>query len=580
MRSTPARVEAGGEALLSVRELAVDFVGASGSTRVVDGVSFALHAGEKFALVGESGSGKTVTALSVLRLNADARYAGSVRFAGRELLDASERELRGVRGREIAMIFQEPMSALNPLYTIGDQICEAIERHEGVSRAQATRRAIELLERTRVPEPQRRFSSYPHQLSGGQRQRAMIAMALACSPKLLIADEPTTALDVTVQRRIVELLDELQRDFGMSVLLITHDLPLVRSFADRVAVMKDGRLVEEGTTRTLFEAPREPYTRMLIESRPKRTIEAADPSAPVLLEARGVGCRFAIGDAWFRQRRFEAVRDVELRVARGQTLGIVGESGSGKSTLGLTLLRLSQGETRGEIRFDGTRLDEIGARALRARRRHLQIVFQDPFHSLSPRRTVLQIVEEGLALHEPQRSAAERRDAVTKMLEEVGLDAGALERYPHEFSGGQRQRISIARAAILRPELLVLDEPTSALDVSVQQQVLELLSSLQRRYRTAYIFITHDLAVIRAMAHHVIVMKDGRIVEAGATQALFAAPRDAYTVELLGAAQREVEDGKGDRREDASSRSGGFPARSGDARGVGLGEARGVRREA
>ncbi len=537
MRSTRARAETGGEAMLSVRDLVVEFVGASGSTRVVDRISFDVRAGEKFALVGESGSGKTVTALSVLRLNADARYSGTVRFEGRELLGASERELRGVRGREIAMIFQEPMSALNPLYPIGDQICEAIERHEGVSRAHATRRAIELLERTRVPEPKRRFSSFPHQLSGGQRQRAMIAMALACSPKLLVADEPTTALDVTVQRRIVELLDELQRDFGMSVLLITHDLPLVRSFADRVAVMKDGRLVEQAPTQALFDAPRQPYTRMLIESRPRRSIAPADPSAPALLQARGVGCRFAIGDSWFRKRRFEAVRDVDLSVARGQTLGIVGESGSGKSTLGLTLLRLAQGETHGEIRFDGARLDELGARALRARRRNLQIVFQDPFHSLSPRRTVLQIVEEGVALHEPQLSADERRAAVTKMLEEVGLDAGALERYPHEFSGGQRQRISIARAAILRPDLLVLDEPTSALDVSVQQQVLELLSSLQRRYRIAYVFITHDLAVIRAMAHHVIVMKDGRIVEAGETDRLFAAPREPYTIELLGAAE-------------------------------------------
>ncbi len=524
-----------GAPLLSVRGLSVDFVAASGTVRVVDGVSFEVGAGEKFALVGESGSGKTVTALSVLRLNADARYAGSVRFAGRELLGASERELRGVRGREIAMIFQEPMSALNPLYPIGDQICEAIERHEGVSRAQAVRRAIELLERTHVPEPQRRFSSFPHQLSGGQRQRAMIAMALACSPKLLIADEPTTALDGTVQRRIVELLDELQRDFGMSVLLITHDLPLVRSFADRVAVMKDGRIVEQGTTRALFDAPTQPYTRMLIESRPKRSVAPADPSAPVLLEAHGVGCRFVIGGGWFRKRRFEAVRDVHLRLARGQTLGIVGESGSGKSTLGLTLLRLAQGETSGEIAFRGVRLDRIGPRELRAQRRHAQIVFQDPFHSLSPRRTVLQIVEEGLALHEPALSAAERRAAVTRMLEEVGLDAGALDRYPHEFSGGQRQRISIARAAILRPDLLLLDEPTSALDVSVQQQVLQLLSSLQRRYGMAYVFITHDLAVIRAMAHQVIVMKDGRIVETGETQRLFAAPREPYTRELLGA---------------------------------------------
>ncbi|MCO5099650.1 MAG: dipeptide ABC transporter ATP-binding protein [Burkholderiaceae bacterium] len=541
MRSTRERADRAGdaadgraEALLSVRDLSVDFVGASGSTRVVDRVGLDVCAGEKFALVGESGSGKTVTALSILRLNADAQYAGSVRFEGRELLAAPERELRGVRGRDIAMIFQEPMSALNPLYPIGDQICESIERHEGVSRAQATRRAIELLERTRLPEPQRRFSSFPHQLSGGQRQRAMIAMALACSPKLLIADEPTTALDVTVQRRIVELLDELQRESGMSVLLITHDLPLVRSFADRVAVMKDGRLVEQGKTAALFDAPRQAYTRMLIDSSPKRSIAPLDDAAPTLLDAREVGCRFPIGDSWFRKRRFEAVRDVDLRVARGQTLGVVGESGSGKSTLGLTLLRLAQGETCGEIRFDGTPLHELSARAMRAQRRNLQIVFQDPFHSLSPRRTVLQIVEEGIALHEPRLSAKERRERVATMLEEVGLDAGALERYPHEFSGGQRQRISIARAAILRPQLLVLDEPTSALDVSVQQQVLELLSSLQERYRMAYVFITHDLAVIRAMAHHVIVMKDGRIVESGETGRLFAEPREAYTRELLG----------------------------------------------
>jgi len=522
--------------LLAVRDLVIEFTASGTATRVVDEVSFDVHAGEKFALVGESGSGKTVTALSVLRLNGDARLGGSVRFAGRELLQAGEREMRSVRGREIAMIFQEPASALNPLYTIGDQICEAIERHEGVSRAVAARRAVELLERTRVPEPQRRFSSYPHQLSGGQRQRAMIAMALACSPRLLIADEPTTALDVTVQRRIVELLDELQRETGMAVLLIAHDLPLVRAFADRVAVMKEGRLVEEGATAALFESPQHAYTRLLLDSRPKREIAPADPAAPVLLDAKGITCRFALAGGLFRKRRFEAVAGVDLQLHRGQTLGIVGESGSGKSTLGLALLRLSQAETTGVIRFGQTRLDHLSARALRAQRRHLQIVFQDPFHSLSPRRTVLQIVEEGLALHEPGLSAAQRRAAVSAMLAEVGMDEDALDRYPHEFSGGQRQRISIARAAILRPGLLLLDEPTSALDVSVQQQVLRLLASLQQRYGMAYLFITHDLAVVRAMAHQVIVMKDGRIVEAGETQAVFEAPRQAWTRDLLGAA--------------------------------------------
>ena len=522
--------------LLSVENLTVEFSTASGDARVVDGVGFVIGRGEKFALVGESGSGKTVTALSVLRLNADARYGGRIEFAGGDLLGCSERELRAVRGGEIAMIFQEPMTALNPLYPIGDQICEALELHEGLARRQAARRAIELLERTHVPEPQRRFGSYPHQLSGGQRQRAMIAMALACNPKLLIADEPTTALDVTVQRQIVGLLDELQRDMGMSVLLITHDLPLVRSFADRVAVMKDGRIVEQGPIRQVFEQPRDEYTRMLVDSRPRRSVTDVPAGAPPLLEGRGVGCSFRLRRGWFGARAFDAVRDVDLRLARGETLGIVGESGSGKSTLGLTLLRLAQGDTSGEVVFEGRRIDALGQRALRPLRRDMQIVFQDPFNSLSPRRTVLQIVEEGLALHRPQLDAPARRDAVVAMLDEVGLDAGALDRYPHEFSGGQRQRISIARAVILKPALLVLDEPTSALDVSVQRQVLDLLAALQRRHAMAYVFITHDLAVVRAMAHRVIVMKDGRIVEAGETGALFAAPREAYTRELLAAA--------------------------------------------
>jgi len=533
--SAPETARAAGAPLLSVEGLAVEFATASGGARVVDGVDFAIARGEKFALVGESGSGKTVTALSVLRLNADARYEGRIEFEGRDLLGASERRLRGVRGREIAMIFQEPMSALNPLYPIGPQICEALELHEGLGRRQAELRAVELLERTHLPEPRRRLASYPHELSGGQRQRAMIAMALACNPKLLIADEPTTALDVTIQRQIVALLDELQRDTGMAVLLITHDLPLVRSFADRVAVMKDGRVVEQGATAQVFAQPRHAYTRMLIDSRPRRTVSAVPADAPALLEARGVGCSFPVRRGWFGSRAFHAVRGVDLRLARGETLGIVGESGSGKSTLGLALLRLAQGETSGEIRFDGRRIDTLGQRALRPLRRDMQVVFQDPFNSLSPRRTVLQIVEEGLALHRPALGAAARRDAVAAMLDEVGLGADALERYPHEFSGGQRQRISIARTVILQPALLVLDEPTSALDVSVQRQVLELLATLQQRHAMAYLFITHDLAVVRAMAHRVVVMKDGAIVEAGETGALFAAPREPYTRELLAA---------------------------------------------
>ncbi|MCC7059298.1 MAG: ABC transporter ATP-binding protein, partial [Burkholderiaceae bacterium] len=425
-----------GASLLAIDALTVDFSTASGSARVVDGIDLRIGHGEKFALVGEWGSGKTVTALSLLRLNADARYGGRIEFEGRDLLACPEREMRGVRGREIAMIFQEPMTALNPLYPIGVQICEAIELHEGLTRSQAARRAVELLSRTQVPEPQRRFGSFPHQLSGGQRQRAMIAMALACRPKLLIADEPTTALDVTIQRQIVKLLDELQRETGMSVLLITHDLPLVRSFADRLAVMKDGRIVEQGATGAVFADPRNDYTRLLIESRPSRSLLQPAGDAEPLLAARAVRCTFRISRGWFATRHFDAVRDVDLQLVRGQTLGLVGESGSGKSTLGLSLLRLSQGATEGEISFRGRRIDTLRQRALRPLRRHMQIVFQDPYNSLSPRRTVLQIVGEGLALHQPGMSSGARRDAVVAMLEEVGLGASILERYPHEFSGG------------------------------------------------------------------------------------------------------------------------------------------------
>ena len=522
-------------ALLEVAGLSVDFRTASGASRVVDDIGFAVRRGEKFALVGESGSGKTVSALSVLRLNVDASYAGAIRFEGRDLLAIPERELRGVRGRDIAMVFQEPMTAFNPLYSIGDQICETIERHEGLSRAQASRRAIELLVRTRIAEPERRLSSLPHQLSGGQRQRAMIAMALACRPKLLIADEPTTALDVTIQREIVSLLDELQRELDMAVLLITHDLPLVRAFADRVAVMKDGRIVEQGETAAVFGAPREPYTRMLIDSRPERELEPVAADAPTLIESSGLRCRFVSRRGWFGRHVFEAVRGADLRLARGETLGIVGESGSGKTTLGLALLRLAAGETEGEIRFGGVRLDTLSRGALRPMRRRFQIVFQDPYNSLSPRMTVGQIVGEGLGLHRPDLDSRARLAAVIAMLEEVGLDAAALDRYPHEFSGGQRQRIAIARAVVLQPELLVLDEPTSALDVSVQRQVLRLLGALQRRHGLSYIFITHDLAVVRAMAHRVIVMKDGDIVEAASVEDLFSAPRADYTRTLLAA---------------------------------------------
>ncbi|MFO1197151.1 MAG: dipeptide ABC transporter ATP-binding protein [Burkholderiaceae bacterium] len=516
-----------------MERLSVDFATASGRTRVVDDVSFSVSPGERFALVGESGSGKTVTALSVLQLNADAHYGGRIVFAGEDLAGRGDASMRAIRGKEIAMIFQEPMTALNPLYPIGDQICESLELHEGLSRAQAARRAVELLARTRIPEPERRFAAFPHQLSGGQRQRAMIAMALACGPKLLIADEPTTALDVTVQRQIVELLRELQREFRMAVLLITHDLPLVRSFADRVGVMQNGRLLELGATAEVFDAPRDAYTRRLVESRPRRSIAPVPADAPALLRTRGLGCRYLSRKGWFGTHAFDAVHPTDLVLARGETLGIVGESGSGKTTLGMALLRLAQARVSGEIEFDGRRVDALAARALRPLRRRMQVVFQDPFNALSPRMTVQGIVGEGLALHRPELDDARRRDAVVAVLDEVGLGEDALHRYPHEFSGGQRQRIAIARAVVLQPELLVLDEPTSALDVSIQQQVLELLAELQRRHGLSYLFITHDLAVIRAMAHRVLVMKDGHVVEAGETEALFVAPQHEYTRQLL-----------------------------------------------
>jgi microcin C transport system ATP-binding protein len=541
-------------ALLEVRSLSVVFDGPGGEVRAVDDVSFKIARGEKFALVGESGSGKTQTALALLRLNGDARVRGRIAFDGRDLTEASERELRGVRGRDIAMIFQEPMTALNPLYTVGDQIGETVVVHEGATRAAARARAIELLDLTGIPEPQRRVDSYPHQLSGGQRQRAMIAMALACSPSLLVADEPTTALDVTLQQQIVELLDDLQRKLRMSVLLITHDLPLVRRFADRVGVMRNGRLLEVAPTAQLFSAPADPYTRRLIDSRPRRALEPVGPEAPELIRGERIGCRYWLRTGWFGRKPFDAVRDVDLTVRRGETLGVVGESGSGKTTLGMTLLRLAAGEVSGTIGFDGERLDGRPQSALRPLRRRMQVVFQDPYNALSPRMTVEQIVGEGLELHRPDLDRERRRDAIVAMLGEVGLEPSALPRYPHEFSGGQRQRIAIARAAIVLTHgeraapgagradppgsgaLLLLDEPTSALDVSVQQQVLELLCSLQRKYGLSYLFITHDLAVIRAMAHRVIVMKDGVVVESGETDALFAHPRAEYTRALLAAA--------------------------------------------
>jgi microcin C transport system ATP-binding protein len=523
--------------LLAVEHLTVRF----GAVAVVDDVSFAIAAGEKFALVGESGSGKSITALSVLGLVDGATTKGAVHFAGADLLQASEPELRAVRGGEIAMIFQEPMTALNPLHTIGAQIIEVLALHEGLGRRLGRARAVELLARTGIPQPGRRVDSYPHQLSGGQRQRAMIAMALACRPRLLIADEPTTALDVTIQAQILALLDALQAEMGMALLFITHDLNLVRRFTHRVGVMERGRLVEAGTTGQVFAAPAHPYTRKLLASRPARLVQAIDPAAPVLVEAKRLRVTFNIAPGWFRRRRdFAAVREATLTLRRGETLGIVGESGSGKTTLGMALLAL-QPLAGGEVMLDGARIDNADREGLRAMRRRMQVVFQDPFGSLSPRMRVGRIVGEGLELHRPELGRAEREALVATMLDEVGLGAAggvgdAARRYPHEFSGGQRQRIAIARAVVLRPEVLVLDEPTSALDVSVQQQVLALLVDLQRRYAMSYVFISHDLAVVRAMSHRVMVMKDGAVIESGEAEALFTAPRQPYTRALLEAA--------------------------------------------
>ncbi|WP_406805418.1 ABC transporter ATP-binding protein [Burkholderia semiarida] len=524
------------EPLLSLERLHVRF----GDTVAVDDVTLAIGRGERVALVGESGSGKSVTALSILRLLRDADVTGAIRFAGQDLAGKSEREMRGLRGSDIAMIFQEPMTALNPLYTIGVQIGETIVLHDGVSAVEARKRAIALLARTGIAEPEKRVDSYPHQLSGGQRQRAMIAMALACRPRLLLADEPTTALDVTIRAQIVDLLLELQREEaekrGMAILLITHDLNLVRHFAQRVAVMEHGRLVESGPVERIFAAPEHPYTQRLLNSRPQRAVTPVMPIAPVVLDARHVSVQFARkrpGFAgWFGTVPVTAVADVSVSVRQGETLGIVGESGSGKSTLAMALLGL-QKTAGGEIEFQGRALSTYRGREQTALRSNMQVVFQDPFSSLSPRHTIERIVGEGLELHRPDMTPDARRAKSLAVLREVGLDRTVLHRYPHEFSGGQRQRIAIARALVLEPRILILDEPTSALDVSIQQQVLKLLANLQQKYNLGYVFISHDLEVIGAMAHRVAVMQDGAVVESGEVADVFTRPSHPYTQKLL-----------------------------------------------
>jgi microcin C transport system ATP-binding protein len=533
----------GAAPLLEVTNLSVAF----GGKEVVHGVDFSIGAGEKLALVGESGSGKTVTALSLLGLVANARVAGSARLAqaeggSRDLLTLPERELLAVRGQQIAMIFQEPMTALNPLYTVGDQVAEVLQLKDGLTAREAWQGAIAALAATGLPEPERRAQAYPHQLSGGQRQRAMIAMALAGRPRLLLADEPTTALDVTLRGQILDLLSEVQRHNRMSILLITHDLNLVSKFADRVAVMEDGHLVEQGTVAQVFANPRHPYTRKLIDSRPVRDVveEPAAGKAPVM-QASGLQVSYPIPIAgvrgWFRKGRFVAVKGAGFAIAPGRTLGVVGESGSGKSTLALAALGLMPHQ--GELEVMGRRWgpDAVANRAIR---RMVQVVFQDPYSSLSPRMTVEEIVGEGLLVHEPGLPLPARRERVLQALAEVGLSeaqfAGLLQRYPHEFSGGQRQRLAIARALIVNPGLLVLDEPTSALDVTIQRQVLGLLQRLQREKGLSYLLITHDVDVIRAMAHDVLVMKDGEILESGTVGRVLDSPERDYTRVLVAAA--------------------------------------------
>jgi microcin C transport system ATP-binding protein len=522
-----------------VENLAVDFVQGAKVTHAVRGISFHIGRGETLALVGESGSGKSVSALSILRLlpSPPARYrSGRIIFAGEDLLHAPERTLRSVRGNRIAMIFQEPMTSLNPLHTVEKQIGEVLEIHRGLTGEKARARIIELLEEVGIHEPEKRLQSYPHQLSGGQRQRVMIAMALANEPDLLIADEPTTALDVTVQAQILQLLRRLQRQKNMALLLITHDLTIVRRIADRVAVMKDGEIVETAPTGELFSQPRHAYTRMLLASEPSGDPPPLDPRAPVVLQADDLKVWFPIRRGWLKRTvgHVKAVNGVSVKIRRGQTLGVVGESGSGKTTLGLALLRLIP--SQGPIVFMGRNIETFDARAMRPLRRHMQIVFQDPFGSLSPRMSVRQIVEEGLLIQAPDLSWEERVALVARALSEVGIDPEAMERYPHEFSGGQRQRIAIARAMVLQPRFVVLDEPTSALDLSVQAQIVDLLRRLQKEHDLAYMFISHDLRVVKALASELLVMRRGEVVEQGPAAEIFEHPRHPYTRALLKAA--------------------------------------------
>ncbi|MBU3626851.1 ABC transporter ATP-binding protein [Polynucleobacter sp. JS-Safj-400b-B2] len=543
------------QALLRYEDLCISFGSGRREKFAVNHLDLEIGIGERVALVGESGSGKTLTALAPLRLEPEgAKVTGKILWNKKDgkgavdLLAMSMQDIREIRGREIAMVFQEPMTALNPLFTIGNQIIEAVQIYQPlITKSDSIDAAIDLLRKTGIPEPERRLHSYPHQLSGGQRQRAMIAMALACKPRLLIADEPTTALDVSLRLQILDLLKELQEESkdhgGMGILLITHDLNLVKHFAQRVAVLNQGNLLESGSTQQVFEHPEDPYTRALVNSEPVRDLAPLMPLAPVLLKTEELSVAYPSSGSvsWFKKApSHKVLKKVSFELKQGQTIGIIGESGSGKTTLGMAVLGLlgdSAAEVTGNVDVLGADWQKLKPNERRAMRSSLQVIFQDPFGSLSPRMNVLQIVSEGLDVHFPKLSSAERETRVVDMLKEVGLDRSALLRYPHEFSGGQRQRIAIARALILRPQILVLDEPTSALDVSIQKQVLALLTELQKKYNLAYLMISHDLAVIRAMSHEVMVLKGGKVVEFGDTETLIKHPRQTYTRELFAAAE-------------------------------------------
>jgi len=525
--------------LLSVRDLSVAFR-QNGEERIsVDRVSFDIAEGETVALVGESGSGKSVSALSILKLlpyPAASHPSGEILFNGKDLMKASEPELRRVRGNDVTMIFQEPLTSLNPLHTVERQIGEILKMHQGMSDQAARKRTLELLEEVGIREPEKRLQSFPHQLSGGQRQRVMIAMALANKPKLLIADEPTTALDVTVQAQILKLLADLKEAQGMSMLFITHDLGIVRKIADRVCVMSKGKIVETGPTKEIFDNPQHEYTKHLLAAEPKGEPPLADLSAKTVMEGKDVRVWFPIKKGFLRKTvdHVKAVDGIDVELRAGQTLGVVGESGSGKTTLGLALSRMIS--SKGEIRFDGRDIAKFSFKDMRPLRREMQIVFQDPFGSLSPRMTIADIIAEGLLVHEPKLSADDRDERVVSALKEVNLDPESRFRYPHEFSGGQRQRIAIARAMVLNPKFVMLDEPTSALDMSVQAQVVDLLRALQKKHDLAYLFISHDLKVVRALANDVLVMRNGKAVEYGTSKEVFANPKTDYTKALMAAA--------------------------------------------